>query len=69
MIYLEPRKVFDAAIVKNDPVVYDFDKLIEVMMTAFDLGYIDALDYYYYNIEPLKLHKGLKIEEGENADT
>lgn len=68
MIYLKPRKVFDAAIVKNDPVVYDFDKLIEVMMTAFDWGYIDALDYYCYNVEPLK-YKGLKIEEGENADT
>lgn len=62
MIYLEPRKVFDAAIVESDPVVYDFDKLIEVMMTAYDWDYIDAIDYYCYNIEPLKLHKGLKIE-------
>ena len=68
MIYLEPRKVFDAAIVKNDPVVYDFDKLIEVMMTAFDWDYDAAVDWYCYNIEPLK-YEGLKIEEGENADT
>ena len=62
MIYLEPRKVFDVAIVESDPVVYDFDKLIEAIMTAYDLDYIDAIDYYCYNIEPLKLHKGLKIE-------
>jgi hypothetical protein len=62
VIYLEPRKVFDAAIVKSDPVVYDFDKVIDVMMTAYDWDYIDAIDYYCYNIEPLKLHKGLKIQ-------
>ena len=62
MIYLEPRKIFDAAIVKSEPVVYDFDKLIEVMMTAYDWDYIDAIDWYCYNIEPLKLHEGLKIQ-------
>ena len=32
MIYLKPRSVFDSAIVQEEPVVYDFDQLIEVMM-------------------------------------
>jgi hypothetical protein len=62
VIYLEPRKVFDAAIILNDPVVYNFDKLIEVMMEHWDWDYIDALEWYCYNIEPLK-YKGLKIKE------
>lgn len=61
MIYLEPRKVFDAAIVKNDPVVYDFDKLIDVMMVAYDWDYEQSIDWYCYNIEALK-PMGLKIQ-------
>ena len=62
MIYLEPRSIFDKAIVKKEPVVYNFDKLIEVMMESYDWTYESAIDYYCYNIEPLQLHKGLKIE-------
>jgi hypothetical protein len=62
VIYLEPRSIFDNAIVQKKPVVYDFDKLIEVMMDNYDWGYIKAIDWYCYNIEPLKLHKGLRIQ-------
>ena len=61
MIFLEPRNIFDHAIVQEAPVVYDFDKLIQVMMDSYGWSYIEAIDYYCYNIEPLK-YKGLKIQ-------
>lgn len=61
MIYLEPRSIFDNAIVQEEPVVYDFDQLIEVMMDSYNWTYEDAIDWYCYNIEPLK-YKGLKIQ-------
>lgn len=61
MIYLEPRSIFDSAIVQEKPVVYDFDQLIDVMMDSFDWTYGEAIDWFCYNIEPLK-YKGLKIQ-------
>jgi len=61
VIYLEPRSIFDNAIVQEEPVVYDFDQLIEVMMDSYNWTYEDAIDWYCYNIEPLK-YKGLKIQ-------
>ena len=61
MIYLEPRSIFDNAIVQEEPVVYDFDQLIEVMIDSYDWTYEDAIDWYCYNIEPLK-YRGLKIQ-------
>lgn len=61
MIYLEPRSIFDNAIVQEEPVVYDFDQLIEVMMDSYNWTYEDAIDWYCYNIEPLK-YRGLKIQ-------
>lgn len=69
MIYLEPRSVFDSAIVQEEPVVYDFDKLIEVLMSQNDWDYFDALDFYCFNIEPLQQYVGLIIREDDNADT
>ena len=61
MIYLEPRAIFDAAIVKTDPVVYDFDLLIEILMSAYEWDFIEAIEWYCYNIEPLKQYAGLQI--------
>lgn len=61
MIYLEPRSIFDNAIVQEEPVVYDFDQLIEVMMNSYNWTYENAIDWYRYNIEPLK-YEGLKIQ-------
>ena len=66
MIYLEPRSIFDNAIVQEEPVVYDFDQLIEVMMDSYDWTYIEAMNWYCYNIEPLK-YEGLKIQGECNA--
>ena len=61
MIYLKPRSVFDSAIVQEEPVVYDFDQLIEVMMDSYDWTFKKAIDWFCYNIEPLK-YNGLKIQ-------
>ena len=61
MIYLQPRAIFDAAIVQADPVVYDFDLLIEVMISAYDWTFIEAIEWYCHNIEPLKQYAGLKV--------
>ena len=61
MIYLEPRAIFDAAIVQADPVVYDFDLLIEVLISVYEWDFVDAVEWYSKNIEPLKQHAGLQI--------
>ena len=61
MIYLEPRSIFDSAIVQADPVVYDFDLLIDVMMKAYNWKWEESIEWYCYNIEPLKQYSGLKI--------
>ena len=61
MIYLEPRAIFDTAIVQADPVVYDFDLLIEVLMSVYEWTYTEAIEWYSKNIEPLKQHAGLQV--------
>lgn len=61
MIYLEPRAIFDAAIVQTDPVVYDFDLLVDVLMSAYEWNFVEAIEWYCHNIEPLKQHAGLQI--------
>ena len=61
MIFLEPRAIFDAAIVQIDPVVYEFDLLIEVMISAYEWTYTEAIEWYCHNIEPLKDYQGLQV--------
>ncbi len=61
MIYLEPRSIFDSAIVQADPVVYDFDLLIDTMIKAYNWNREESIEWYCYNIEPLKHYSGLKI--------
>ena len=69
MIHLEPRKLYDAAIVghkkETDQLVYDrcllIDALIEkYMSTHADLSvndaYIMAVDHISYNIEGMRLN-------------
>ena len=69
MIYLEPRSVFDSAIVQEEPVVYGLDKLIKVLMNQHDCDYFEALDFYCFNIEPLQQRAGLIIREDDDANT
>lgn len=61
MIYLEPRTTFDAAIVESDPlVIYDYELLIQCICDEINCDYLEAVDYYCYNIEYL-LSYGLEI--------
>lgn len=65
MIYLEPREHFTSAIIleTEDTVEYDFDLLIDVLMSNNNWNYETAIDWYCYNIEPLIQYKGLIIRE------
>ena len=64
MIYLEPRSIFDRAIIKEDiaenRLIYCRDKLIDVLMDAFEKNnpeipqeelYLMAVEHIEYNIE------------------
>ena len=63
MIYLEPRSTYDEAIIQHDPqIVYDFEKLIEVLCEDLNCEWLDAVDFYCYNIEPLK-YQGLLVND------
>lgn len=63
MIYLKPRLTYDKAIIQHDPqVVYDYDKLIELLCDELDCEWLEAVDFYCYNIEPLKF-EGLLVND------
>lgn len=63
MIYLEPRATFDAAIIQHKPkVIYDYIKLIEILCLDLGCSWIEAVDYFCYNIEYLIWTEGLIIE-------
>lgn len=64
MIYLEPRKLYDKAILKiEDVVVYDYHKLIEQIMINLDCEYHDAVDWFCYNIEGVHLEGWPRFHE------
>ena len=51
-VYLEPRADYDACIIDvKDVVIYSGDMIIEMLMQNNELSYIDALDYFCFNIE------------------
>ena len=63
MIYLEPRSTYDAAILQEDPkVIYDYEKLINLLCKQLDCDWLEAVDFYCFNIEPLTL-QGLLIND------
>jgi hypothetical protein len=64
MIYLEPRSTFDSCIIKNEPVIYCFDLLISILI-EMGMEYIQAIDFYCYNIEPLIAYEGLIVQHTE----
>tara|TARA_R100001086_G_scaffold141745_1_gene74454 strand:+ start:5141 stop:5347 length:207 start_codon:yes stop_codon:yes gene_type:complete len=56
LIYLEPRSKYDKAIVEvKDVVVYDYHKLINEIMDELDCDYIDAVDFFCFNIESVQM--------------
>jgi hypothetical protein len=64
MIYLEPRATFDAAIIEHTPkVIYDYVKLIDILCLDMSITWLEAVDYYCYNIEYLIWAEGLIIKD------
>ena len=62
MIYLEPRSTYDEAIIQHKPkVVYDYNKIIMILCRDLNCEWLDAVDFYCYNIEPLK-SQGLLVK-------
>jgi len=64
VIYLEPRKTFDKALIDKSTGLYSFTKIIAVLIDC-GMEWIDAIDYYCFNIEPLIMYKGLKVKEDD----
>lgn len=64
-IYLEPRATFDAALCNANMVWYSFTLLIDLLMDSYNLDYMDAVDYYCFNIKFLTLN-GLIIIQDED---
>lgn len=58
---------FDDAIVgifERRVLVYDFNKVIEILMIRDNMSQTDALEFYYYNIEqPFADHYPIFIEK------
>ena len=57
MIYLEPRSVFDAAIIgkEQNRLIYDYWIIIDQLMDLCEMEYIDAIDHMEYNIKGTSL--------------
>lgn len=66
MIYLEPRDVYDKALIQNHPAVYHYDLLIDTMMNAFDWTLLDAVEWFDVNIDPMIQQYNLIVHYDEN---
>ena len=66
-IYLEPRSRFDAALIDVENIIYGFDLLIDILMEHNSWTYLDSIDWYCFNIEPL-IYQGLAIQESEDYE-
>jgi hypothetical protein len=58
---------YDDAIVgifERSVLVYDFNKIIEILMIRDNMSQTDAIEFYYYNIEqPFAKHYPIFIEK------
>ena len=67
-IILEPRSIFDHAMVGYDidqaVLIYDFDLLVESLMNS-GCNMIESVDYIYFNIIGVKLHGWPIIQDYE----
>ena len=66
-IYLEPRSRFDKALIDAENILYSFDLIIDVLMEYSDMDYIEAIDFFCFNIEPL-FYQGLAVQESESYE-
>jgi hypothetical protein len=61
-IYLEPRRVFDAALLTLRDIVYSVERLLDIIQSEYELdNFDDVLEYFLFNVEPL-VHYGLRLE-------
>ena len=63
-IYLEPKETYDQAIIDQDRIIYSFTKIIEILMED-GMDWIDAVDFYSFNIEPL-IYEGLAVLDDDS---
>tara|TARA_R100000008_G_scaffold86821_1_gene81857 strand:- start:887 stop:1144 length:258 start_codon:yes stop_codon:yes gene_type:complete len=51
---MEPREIYDEAIIGYDPqadrLIYNEDKVIDILITKEEMSTADAIEYYDYNI-------------------
>ena len=65
-VYLEPREIFDKAIIDKEEVIYCEIIIIDVLVES-GMTYEEALDYYSYNIFGAEI-PGLKIVQYMNQE-
>lgn len=69
MIYLEPREIYDKAIKRIESVViYDFEMIIELVMNNLDCSYLEAVDWFCYNMESAQKPGWPIFEELEDSE-
>mgnify|MGYP003109014961 FL=1 len=64
MLILEPREMYDKAMISEEPIVYSLSILIELLQQEMECEYLDAVDFYCYNIEPL-IDMGLEVKDDD----
>lgn len=64
-IYLEPRARFDAALIDVENIIYCYYLIIDILMDLHNCEYIEAVDYYCFNLEYLQ---GLAVQESEDYE-
>lgn len=62
-LFLEPRDVFDKAIIgsEDNKIVYSEDIILDVLMESEKWTYDEALEYYEFNIECAYMGNGTPI--------
>ena len=50
--------------ISEEPIVYSLSILIELLQQEMECEYLDAVDFYCYNIEPL-IDMGLEVQDDD----
>lgn len=68
-IYLEPRRVFDAALLVPSDIVYSVALLLAIIEEYYELeDFDDVIEYFCHNVEPL-IDYGLRLKyDSEEID-
>jgi len=60
-VYLEPRLIFDKAIINESTALYSYTKIIDILQFN-GMSFIEAIDYFCFNIEHLIFNFGLNVK-------